>query len=64
MRSLIFSFICGFLLASGLAWASHDLLDQMQQRQERFNQEVERQQQQMFRNQENLDRMLRPYNPC
>ena len=64
MRNLTIGIIVGILLSSGITWASHDLLDQMQQRQERFNQEVERQQQQMFRNQENLDRMLRPYNPC
>ena len=62
MRHLILSFIMGFLMATSLAWAGHDLLDQMQQRQERFNQQVERQQQEMFRNQQQQDRLLKP--PC
>ena len=62
MRHLILSFIMGFLMATGLAWAGHDLLEQMQQRQERFDQQVERQQQQMQRNNDNLERMIKP--PC
>ena len=62
MRNLLIGILLGGILSSGLAWAGHDLLEQMQQRQERFDQQVERQQQQMQRNNDNLERMTKP--PC
>ena len=60
MRYLL-AYLLGVLMTASMVYAG-DLLEQMQQRQERFDQQVERQQQELFRNQQQQHRLLKT--PC